>query len=394
MDSITTQQPETQRVIGRVPRVLFVGHTTYDLPHSESLARKWDSLGERVEFRVVAQAGAVEQDDPRFRLLRLSRSVAGAFHLTLPWVVAREGRRFRPDVVVTQSPYEAFAILPILPLLPGSPKLVVELHGDWRTAARLYGSRFRRLVATATDRAASLALRRADGTRAISEFTHGLAQQATGHSPLATFPTYTDLRSFLATPPKRLPDAPTVAWIGVLQHYKDPAAFCAAWRIVAARVPEARAIIVGDGPLRPLIDGLCAEFPEQVRAVRRLSPPEVADVLDESTVLALPSRSEGLGRVVIEAFTRRRPVVGSSVGGIRDIVRDGRNGLLVPPRDPIALADALVRVLSDRALAERLAAAALADGERFQWLPDEYADAVRQLIDRALALPGPAGAPP
>jgi glycosyltransferase involved in cell wall biosynthesis len=108
--------------------------------------------------------------------------------------------------------------------------------------------------------------------------------------------------------------------------------------------------------------------------------------LDDSTVLALSSRSEGMGRVAIEAFSRGRPVVGSAVGGIPDIVQDGHNGLLVPPGDADALGDALVRVLSDAALAERLAAGALADRERFQWLPDRWADAVLQLAQRAIAL--------
>ena len=71
----------------------------------------------------------------------------------------------------------------------------------------------------------------------------------------------------------------------------------------------------------------------------------------------LPSRSEGLGRVLIEAFCRGRPVVAMRVGGIRDLVEDGVNGLLVEPTTE-ALADALVRVLADRALAARLGAGA------------------------------------
>jgi glycosyltransferase involved in cell wall biosynthesis len=387
MESVTEQRSEAQQSAARLPRVLFVGKTTYDLPLSTGLARKWESVARSVDFRVVGQAGTIRQEDQRFRLVRHSRILGGAFYLALPWAAAREIRRFRPDLVIAQSPYEAFAILSVLRVLPGDPKLIVEIHGDWRTAARLYGSRWRRLIAAASDRAASLALRHADGTRAISEFTQGLAADATGREPLATFPTYTDLESFVATEPKPLPELPTVAWVGMLQRYKDPGTFSAAWSIVAERVPDARAIVVGEGPQRPVIDDLCARFPNRVRAIPRLSPSEVAGVLDQSTVLALPSQSEGLGRVVIEAFARRRPVVGSAVGGIPDIVRDGSSGLLVPPGDPAALADALVRVLSDRELADRLSTGALADGKRFQWLPEQYAEALRELVDRALAQP-------
>ena len=129
----------------------------------------------------------------------------GGFHLTLPWIVAQEVRRFRPDVVLTQSPYEALPVLGVLRTLRERPKLVVEIQGDWRSATRFYGSRSRRFFASAADRAAALVLRRADGTRAISDFTAALAEQVTGRKPLATFPTYTNLESFIADEEIELP---------------------------------------------------------------------------------------------------------------------------------------------------------------------------------------------
>jgi glycosyltransferase involved in cell wall biosynthesis len=125
------------------------------------------------------------------------------------------------------------------------------------------------------------------------------------------------------------------------------------------------------------------ELPAQVRWSESLSTPEVAQALDEASVLVLPSRSEGLGRVVVEAFCRRRPVIGSRVGGIADIVEDGVSGILVEPGDPQALADALVRVLSDRALAERLGAAAQAAVQPWLATPEEYARRIRELVDEA-----------
>lgn len=312
----------------RRPRLLSVGNSIYDLPLSASLARKWDSGADRVDLRLIAQAGDVQQDDPRFRLVRLSRSVAGAFHLALPWVVAQEVRRFRPDVVMTQSPYEALPVLAVLPALRANPKLVVEVHGDWRSAGRLYGSSLRRLFAPVSTRAALLALRRADGTRAVGEFTAALAKDATSREPLGKYPGYSDLESFLARQPQPLPHSPTVAWIGTLQPVKDPNTLVAAWRVVAARLPEARAIIVGDGPLRPVIEALCAEFPQRVQRFPRLTPPEVAQVLDESTVLVLPSRSEGFPRVAVEALARGRPWSGPRSAGFRTSSEQSTAGCL------------------------------------------------------------------
>jgi glycosyltransferase involved in cell wall biosynthesis len=366
------------------PRVLYVGSSSYDLPLSTSLDRKWGSVAERVELRVIGRARQVDGQDPRFRLVSAPVGLPGAFYLTLPWVVFSEVRQFRPDVIVTQSPFEAVPILGVRRFLPGHPKLIAEVHGDWRSATRFYGSTWRRLLATASDRAAELALRRADGYRAISGFTAELAEGVTGRGPLTTFPTYSDLESFLVQPLEPLPPTPTVAWIGMLQRVKDPQTFADAWRIVSDRLPSAKAIVVGDGPLRPVIDGLCAEFPDRVTAYSRITAPEVSDVLDRSTVLALPSRSEGLGRVAVEAFTRGRPVVGSAVGGIQDIVTDRRSGLLVPPGDAGALAEALVEVLGDPSLAEQLAGGARADAEELQWPLEEYADAVREMAERAI----------
>src|SRR4051794_23068659 len=150
--------------------MLMVGSSAYSLPLPEGLSRKWGSVADRVDVRIIGQAGSVAAQDPRFRLVRVPRHVAGIFHLVLPWIVLREARRFRPDVVVTQSPYEALPILAVRRFLPGRPKLVVEVHGDWRTATRSYGSPIRRLFSGASDRVAGLALRHADGTRAIGSF--------------------------------------------------------------------------------------------------------------------------------------------------------------------------------------------------------------------------------
>jgi glycosyltransferase involved in cell wall biosynthesis len=86
-----------------------------------------------------------------------------------------------------------------------------------------------------------------------------------------------------------------------------------------------------------------------------------------------------MGRVVIEAFLRGRPVIGSAVGGIRDLVVDGQNGLLVEPQ-PEAIADALVRLLGDREELERLAAGARHAADTWLVAPEEYARRMRELV--------------
>src|SRR5687767_11490311 len=140
------------------PRVLFVGGTTYDLPLSPSLAKKWDALEQRMELRVVAR-GFATGEDRRFRLVSVASGRSAAMRwLLLPLAVLQEARRLHPQVVITQSPFEAVVVLPLLRLMRPRPRLVVELHSDWRTATRGYGSKRRRIYAGLADSAAVRAM--------------------------------------------------------------------------------------------------------------------------------------------------------------------------------------------------------------------------------------------
>ena len=362
------------------PHVLFVGRTRYRLPLDASLQRKWDALAEAMDLRVVARAaGRNGGGDARFRLARPLRPRVldgAAFYTSLPVRIARELRRSRPDVVMTQSPYEAAAALVARRLAGSRARVVVELHGDWRTATRLYGSPLRRVLEPVAEPVARAALRRADVVRTISSFTSELIAPL-GREPAAVFPAYVDLSAFTARPPAPLPERPAVLFVGVLERYKGIDVLAKAWPRVAARV-AATLHVVGDGLLAGAIEGA------RVRWDRRLTQEEVARALDEASLLVLPSRSEGLPRIVIEAFCRGRPVVGTRAGGIPDIVEDGVSGLLLPPDDPDALADALSRCLEDRALLERLAAGARASAEPWLQTPEEYARNMLALVESAL----------
>jgi len=352
-------------------RVLFVGRARYRLPLSESLRLKWDAVGDAVDFRVVASSVDGSDGDERFRLRPRTSLDGPRFWLSLPWRLRREARAFRPDAIVAQSPYEGAAAL----LARTRAPVVVEVHGDWRTFARLYGSSGRRALARVADRVGTWAVRRAAKVRAVSPYTASLVRDA-GREPAAEFPAYMDLRPF-AGPPRPLPSQPTVLFVGVLERYKNIDGLARAWRRVRPRVPEARLRIVGDGSRRDIVQALVEDGLATWDA--RLETDEVAAAIDDASFLVLPSRSEGMGRVVIEAFLRGRPVLGSRVGGIRNLVTDGVDGVLVDP-DPDALADALERLLRDPALVEQLASAARAAGEAWLITPDAYAESVRAII--------------
>jgi glycosyltransferase involved in cell wall biosynthesis len=123
-----------------------------------------------------------------------------------------------------------------------------------------------------------------------------------------------------------------------------------------ARHPQLQVLFVGDGEL---CDALAADVAGRGlgHAVHLLGYREdVADILRAADMLVHPATMEGFANVAMQAMAAGVPVVSSAVGGMPESVRDGENGLLVPPADPVALTTAIGRLLDDPALRERLGA--------------------------------------
>ncbi len=373
----------------RRPRLLMVGRTRYRLPLPPWLAKKFDALERHVDYRVLASAeDGSALETRRFRLLPSARPRAldgVLFYLRLPFHVRRQIREFAPEAIMAESPYTGAAALLARATIRGpKPRIVVEVHGDWRTATRLYGSPRRRALAPLADAVSRLVLRRGDAVRAVSPYTGGLVEDVRGIPVTATFPAYTDLAVFADRPPERLPDRPVALFVGMLEYYKNIDGICAAWRRVTAQLPEAKLVVVGKGSRRALVEELVGELPEQVEWIESLPPEGVAEQLDRASFLLLPSRSEGLPRILLEAFARGRGAIGARAGGIPELVHDGVTGVLVDPEDVDALAAALLRVLADRTLAERFGRAAHEVYESFHTTPLEYAARVRGLVEASL----------
>jgi glycosyltransferase involved in cell wall biosynthesis len=369
------------------PRVLFVSRERHRVPLPDGQRRKWDTLGKHLEVRVLAASACGQQrGDARFRLaprIRPRLLDGPLFYLLLPLRIAQELRSFRPDVVIAQNVHETALALGARAVVRSRARIVLDLHGDWRVATRLYGSVLRRLLNPVGDVLGPLAVRRADAVRVLSETTATLVR-AEGVEPTAEFPAYVDVAAFRPAPAKPLPYRPVALFVGVLERYKGFDVLVRAWPRVVRELTGAELQLVGRGTLAAEAARLVDRFPGRVTWMETLAAREVAAALDGATVLVLPSRSEGLPRVAIEAFCRGRGVVGGRAGGIPDIVEDGETGLLVEPGDPDALASALLRVLADRTLAERLGTAAAASATRWALSPEAYAAEVAALIDRVL----------
>ncbi len=365
----------------------MASRTRYALPLTPSLARKFDALDQVLDVHVLAAArrGEVRAADPRFTLVAPAPVLDGPlFYLRFPFLLARELRRRRPDAVLVQGAQETALALLGRRIASMRTPVILDLHGDPGAPTRLYGSSRRRLLSPVADRLSRFAVRHADGVRTLSPFTTGVVRRL-GVEPAAEFVAFMDLEAFSDRDPVPLPGAPELLFVGVLERYKAVDVIAEAWRRAAPRVPGGRLHLVGEGTMHDVPERLVADFPGRVRWTRRLTTPEVAAAIDGSTALLLASRSEGLPRIVVEAFCRGRAVLGARAGGIPDIVVDGDNGLLVPVEDADALADAIVRMLGEPGLAERLGAGARQAVERWRATPEEHAARTRELVDRVTA---------
>jgi glycosyltransferase involved in cell wall biosynthesis len=161
---------------------------------------------------------------------------------------------------------------------------------------------------------------------------------------------------------------PLVVYLGRLRRYKGVQHLLRALPKLWERVPGARVVIIGDGPYRAALE----------RQAARLGSPNVVftggipmaaklDWLRRAWVTVNPSPKEGWGLTVIEANACGTPSVSSQSPGLRESVRDGVTGMLVPHGDEGALARALVRVLNDAPLRARLGAEAVRWAGTFTW---------------------------
>jgi glycosyltransferase involved in cell wall biosynthesis len=158
-------------------------------------------------------------------------------------------------------------------------------------------------------------------------------------------------------------DVPLVLSVGRLVQKKGFPDLLRACRILTDKGHRLRCMIVGDGPERARLEAMIHKL--ELDAVVSLpggsSQEDLLDIYRRATVFALPCRilengdRDGIPNVLVEAMAVGLPVVASSVSSIRELVRDGENGLLVRERDGEDLAAALERLLTDRAMRERLA---------------------------------------
>jgi glycosyltransferase involved in cell wall biosynthesis len=204
------------------------------------------------------------------------------------------------------------------------------------------------------------------GQIGISEAQIAMVQNGVDLGRFATERNQRDARIALGLPL----DVPVVGVVGRISAQKGQDDFLSAARHVHERHPTAHFALVGGSDSAALeqrirqqvIDDQLSDVVHMIGFVDDM--PQVYAALD---ILAVPSRWEGFGLVLVEAMASGRPIVATAVGAIPEVVTDTRNALLTPPGDTRALADAITRLIESPQQRERLASNGRVDAAQFSW---------------------------
>ena len=331
--------------------------------HLDHILREAVRRGWRVTWLATGfPGGAADETWDGMRVVR--RGNWWNFNVALPGVLRREFSDPPPDLVV-----EDINKVPCLtPLWTRAKVAVIVPHLFGATAFReaslpvaLYVVALEALIPWAYRRSRFLA---------ISESTRDdLARRGIAKERVAVVHCGLDHATYRVDPSVPRAGRPTVLFVGRLRRYKGVDHVMRALPHVLSRVPAARLVVIGDGPyqeeLRRTADRLGVAqaveflgFLPRVEKVRRMQ---------EAWVLVQPSPKEGWGLTVVEGGACGTPVVAANSPGLRDSVRDGRTGMLVPYGDAHRLGEALARLLEDEPLRSRLGAEGVQWAARFTW---------------------------
>ncbi|HEY3248765.1 MAG TPA: glycosyltransferase family 4 protein [bacterium] len=387
-------------------RICVIGGARFTRPLDPGAAKKFGTLAVLGRFWVIGFSKSSRPQrfsehsatfyllpGPRWAVIRyLLLFVAGP--LLCAWCVFVRGVR----IVVAQSPYEAApaALVKALARLLGRRVvLIVESHGDFEASLFLQRHvRFRALYAWAMHLAAKIGTASADLLRSVSDATGRQLRTWAGPRPIVRFHTWTDLDVFFAAGARRRPGR-GILYAGVLTPLKGVDVLIDAF--ARSRAAGTRLIIIGRSVNITYADALRRRVQEDglgsdVEFHDHVPQSHLAAALSEAGAFVLPSFSEGMPRVILEAMAVGVPVVATTAGGIPEVIDDGVTGWLVPPRDAGALADRLRWIFTHQGEAEAVGSSARAIALR-RFSLAAYRQGYAELLARADEILGVRGDP-
>ena len=274
--------------------------------------------------------------------------------LKAAWRLARVLRRLGPDVVHAHDPHGIAMASMALSMLtrPPVPPLVAARRVDFHLKRNSFSRWKHRQVDLFI--ASSEAIRQVllhDGVDASTVITvhEGIDVDRVAHLEPAS------IHAALWLPH----EAPVIANVAALVPHKGHRHLIAAAAHVVREVPDARFVILGEGPLRPLLEQQTRQLHLEKHVFLPGFRPDVLSLIKSAELFVMSSETEGLGTSLLDAMAAGKACVGTRTGGIPEVIADGETGLLVPPHDPAALAGAIVRLLKDPALKRQMGEAGL-----------------------------------
>lgn len=235
-----------------------------------------------------------------------------------------------------------------------------------------------------SSRLVTLSAARAAAVVVPSEFLRNIFQQY--DIRVRVIPNIVDLSLFQPNLQQRnYEDGPHLVVARNLEPIYDVATAIHAFAVIRQEFPNARLSVAGTGPDRQRLEQLVRDL--QVRSAvsftGMLDRIQMRTLLSSADALLNPSTADNMPNSILEALASRVVVISTNVGGVPFMVENGKTALLVPPRDPAAMAMAGLRVLRDPALAERLRSAGLAEVRQYAW--DQIRDLWLQLYVDCIA---------
>lgn len=157
-----------------------------------------------------------------------------------------------------------------------------------------------------------------------------------------------------SVPPNERDRLPVMLYAGRLEPVKGPDILLEAMPAIRKAVPDVRLWLAGEGSLRSHLEGRIAQLGLEGAVELLGQRDDVDELIEAARLVVLPSRGEGMPTLLLEALAAGRPVVATRVGGMPEVTRDGALAVLVPSGEPIAFAQACIRVLTDDGLRKRL----------------------------------------
>jgi glycosyltransferase involved in cell wall biosynthesis/GNAT superfamily N-acetyltransferase len=269
----------------------------------------------------------------------------------------------RWDVVHVHSPLPGSIARVAARAMPPSrrPRIVSTEHNRWEThrvptrSLNKVSSRFDDAAFAVTDEVkASMRGRVAEVAITVR---HGIDVASTA----ATRAERADVRAELGIAEEEI----VVGTVANFRQQKDYPTLLRAARLLADRGVAVRFVAVGQGPQEDQVRQLAAQLELGDRVILTGFRSDAVRVMAACDIFTLASQWEGLPVALMEALALGLPIVATAVGGVAEEMHDGEDALLVPPRDPAALADAIERVVTDSDLRTRLGAAAAARADEF-----------------------------